>query len=171
MFWALVNISYAHHYKPRLIYLLAHFQRPFFLFLRRFFQKILSLCMACIQEWLVIKSGLWWRAYGRWITYLYFAQNRSISRLSSIPVTFCSHCLTSLCKTFFRADIWLEFACFKSFVDCLNLYKSLFLKFIYSEKVPKIKKNDRLEFLLQFDNLVEPSVFIYMIGNLKISKS
>ena len=35
-----------------------------FLVLRRFFQKISSLCMACIQEWLVIKSGLWWRTYG-----------------------------------------------------------------------------------------------------------
>ena len=29
-----------------------------FFVLRRFFQKILSLCMACIQERLVIKSGL-----------------------------------------------------------------------------------------------------------------
>ena len=41
------------------------FKDHFSLFLRRFFQKILSLCMACIQERLVIKSGLWWRAYGR----------------------------------------------------------------------------------------------------------
>ena len=35
----------------------------FFLF-KELFQKILSLCMACIQERLLIKSGLWWRAYG-----------------------------------------------------------------------------------------------------------
>ena len=34
------------------------------LLLRRFLKKILSLCMACIQERLVIKSGLWWRMYG-----------------------------------------------------------------------------------------------------------
>ena len=34
------------------------------LFLRRFFKKILSLCMACIQERLLIKSGLWWRSCG-----------------------------------------------------------------------------------------------------------
>ena len=34
------------------------------LFLRRFFQKILSLWMAYIQERLVIKRGLWWRRYG-----------------------------------------------------------------------------------------------------------
>ena len=26
----------------------------------------LALCMACIQERLLIKSGLWWRAYGMW---------------------------------------------------------------------------------------------------------
>jgi hypothetical protein len=38
----------------------AGFQSCFYisLFLRRFFQKILSLCTACIQERLVIKSGL-----------------------------------------------------------------------------------------------------------------
>ena len=40
------------------------FSKTISLFSRRFFQKILSLCMACIQERLVIKSGLWWRAYG-----------------------------------------------------------------------------------------------------------
>ena len=34
------------------------FQKTISLFLRRFFQKILSLCRACIQEWLLIKSGL-----------------------------------------------------------------------------------------------------------------
>ena len=34
------------------------FSQTISLFLRRFFQKILSLCMACIQERLVIKSGL-----------------------------------------------------------------------------------------------------------------
>ena len=33
-------------------------------FLSRFFQEILSLCMVSIQEQFVIKSLLWWRAYG-----------------------------------------------------------------------------------------------------------
>ena len=35
-----------------------------FVFKEVFFQKILSLCLACIQEQLLIKRGLWWRAYG-----------------------------------------------------------------------------------------------------------
>ena len=34
---------------------------------RNFFQKILPLCMVSIQERFVIKSGLWWRAYGKYI--------------------------------------------------------------------------------------------------------
>ena len=34
------------------------------MFSRRFFRKILSLCMVNIQEWFLIKRGLWWRAYG-----------------------------------------------------------------------------------------------------------
>ena len=33
-------------------------------FLRNFFRKILILCTIGIQEQFVIKSGLWWRAYG-----------------------------------------------------------------------------------------------------------
>ena len=40
------------------------FPKTISLFLRRFFQKIRSLCMACIQERLLIKSGLWWRENG-----------------------------------------------------------------------------------------------------------
>ena len=36
----------------------------FFVFKEVFFQKILSLCIAYIQERLLIKSGLWWFAYG-----------------------------------------------------------------------------------------------------------
>ena len=57
-------VPYVHHYKPRLVYFLSPFSKTISLFLRRFFQKILSLCMACIQERPVIKSGLWWREYG-----------------------------------------------------------------------------------------------------------
>ena len=30
---------------------------------KEFFQKILSLCMVSIQEWVLIKRGLMWRAY------------------------------------------------------------------------------------------------------------
>ena len=40
------------------------FSKTIPLFLRRFFQNFLSFCMACIQERLVIKSGLWWCSYG-----------------------------------------------------------------------------------------------------------
>ena len=125
----------------------------------KLFAQICQICMyivtseskkprqiAVVYHYCDLSRFFWLRRYilFRWITYLYFAQNRSISWLSSIPVTFCSHCLTSVCRNFFRADIWLEFACFKSWVDCLNLYKSLLLKFIYSEKVTKIKKNNPL---------------------------
>ena len=35
-------------------------------FSRRFFRKILPLCMVSIQERFLIKSGLCWRAYGIW---------------------------------------------------------------------------------------------------------
>ena len=39
------------------------FEDRFFVF-KEVFQKILLLCMVIIQERFVIKSGLWWRAYG-----------------------------------------------------------------------------------------------------------
>ena len=39
------------------------FEVNFFVF-KDFFLENSVLCMACIQERLVIKSGLWWRAYG-----------------------------------------------------------------------------------------------------------
>ena len=51
-------LPYARHYKPRLVYFLPHFQRPFLCFLGGFLKKNLPLCMACIQERLLIKSGL-----------------------------------------------------------------------------------------------------------------
>ena len=49
-----IYVPYARHYKPQLVYFLPHFQRPLLCFLRRFFQKFLSLCMACIQERLMM---------------------------------------------------------------------------------------------------------------------
>ena len=64
------EIPYERHYKPRLVitsrglYIFYPISKDNFFFLWRFFQKILSLCMAYIQERLLIKSGLWWRAYG-----------------------------------------------------------------------------------------------------------
>ena len=67
-FWfsvvAIARLPYARHYKPRLVYFLPHFWKPFLCFQGGFFQKILSLCMVSVQELIVIKSGLWWRAYG-----------------------------------------------------------------------------------------------------------
>ena len=57
------KISYARHYKPRLVYFLPHSQRPFLCFYGGFFRKF------CPYVWLVLKSGLWWCAYGRWKSY------------------------------------------------------------------------------------------------------
>ena len=56
-------IGYFFSYRTRAIisrglYIFYPIFKDHFFVLRRFFQKILSLCMACIQEWLVIKSGL-----------------------------------------------------------------------------------------------------------------
>ena len=52
-------IPYARHYKPRLVYFFTPFQKTIYVL------WLLALCMAYIQERLLIKSGLWWRAYGR----------------------------------------------------------------------------------------------------------
>ena len=51
-------------YRTRAI--ITPFLKSISLFSRRFFGKILSLCMVSIQELFLIKSGLWWRMYGRW---------------------------------------------------------------------------------------------------------
>ena len=50
-------IPYARHYKPRLVY----FFIPFLMTIYVLWP--LAICMACIQERLLIKSGIWWRAY------------------------------------------------------------------------------------------------------------
>ena len=52
-------VPYARHYKPRLVYFFTPFPKTIYVLWP------LALCMACIQEWLLIKSGLWWRAYSR----------------------------------------------------------------------------------------------------------
>ena len=47
------------------------FENHFFVF-KEGFSEILSLCMFSIQEWFLIKRGLWWCAYGRLLmTYLH----------------------------------------------------------------------------------------------------
>ena len=46
------------------LYIFTPFLKTISLFSRRFFHKILSLCMVSIQERFLIKSGLLWRAYG-----------------------------------------------------------------------------------------------------------
>ena len=51
-------LPYARHYKPRLVYCFTPFSKTVYVLWP------LALCMACIQERLLIKSGLWWRAYG-----------------------------------------------------------------------------------------------------------
>ena len=56
-------IPYARHYNPRFVYFLPHFGRPK-RFLRSCFHKFLPLCMVSIQERFIIKSRLWWHAYG-----------------------------------------------------------------------------------------------------------
>ena len=52
------NLPYARHYKPRLVYFFTPFPNTIYVLWP------LVLCMACIQERLLIKSGLWWHAYG-----------------------------------------------------------------------------------------------------------
>ena len=48
------------------LYIFYPISQDHFFDFKEIFQKILSLCMAYIQERLLIKSGLWWRAYGRY---------------------------------------------------------------------------------------------------------
>ena len=55
----------------------------FFVFKEFFFQKILSLCMACIQERLLIKSSLWWRAYGIYLIIIFVLVCARVSRISN----------------------------------------------------------------------------------------
>ena len=51
-------IPFSSHYKPRLVYFFTIFSKTIYVLWP------LALCMACIKERLLIKSGLWWRAYG-----------------------------------------------------------------------------------------------------------
>ena len=57
-------LPYMRHYNPRFVYFLPRLWRPFLCFQGGAFQKILSLYIFSIQERFLIKSGLWWRAYG-----------------------------------------------------------------------------------------------------------
>ena len=54
----MVWLPYARHYKQRLVYFFTPFPKTIYIL------WALALCMACIQEQLLIKSSLWWRAYG-----------------------------------------------------------------------------------------------------------
>ena len=58
-FW----LPYKRHYNLRLVYFSPTFWSPKTFFQWTFFQ-ILALCMVSIQEHFLIKSGLWWHAYG-----------------------------------------------------------------------------------------------------------
>ena len=60
----LLKLPYSRHYKPRLVYFFTPFPKTIYVLWP------LALCMSCIQERLLIKSGLWWRAYGKWIPFL-----------------------------------------------------------------------------------------------------
>ena len=51
------ELPYARHYNPRFEYVYPLFESQK-VFSRRFFQKILPLCMVSIQERFLIKSGL-----------------------------------------------------------------------------------------------------------------
>ena len=53
-----IYIPYACHYKPWFVYFFTPFPKTIYILWP------LALCMACIQERLLIKSGLWWRMYG-----------------------------------------------------------------------------------------------------------
>ena len=67
----------ARHHNPRFVYFFTPFLKTISLFSRRFFQKILSLCMVSIQERFPIKSDLWWRMYGTERKLLYFVNTPS----------------------------------------------------------------------------------------------
>ena len=58
------NILYARHYNPRFVYFLPTLWSPKTCSQGFFFLKILALFVVSIQEQFLIKSGLWWRAYG-----------------------------------------------------------------------------------------------------------
>ena len=53
----IISILYVHHYNPRLVHFLPHFEVHFIVF-KAFFQKILSLCLVSIPDRFVINSGL-----------------------------------------------------------------------------------------------------------------
>ena len=62
------------------LYIFYPISKDHFFVFKEVFQKILSLCMACIQERVLIKSGLWWHAYSIWTSLII-----SISRLEILP--------------------------------------------------------------------------------------
>ena len=75
-------LPYAHHYKPQLVYFFTPFPKTIYV------MWPLALCMACIQERLLIKSGLWWRAYGRcWKFQLSILKNKKALFLKKAIVT------------------------------------------------------------------------------------
>ena len=53
-----ICLPYARHYKPRLVYFFTPFPKAIYVLWP------FALCTAWIQERLLIKSALWWRAYG-----------------------------------------------------------------------------------------------------------
>ena len=58
-------IPYARHYNPRFVYFLPNIWSPKTFFQWGFFRK------SCPYVWIVFKSGIWWRAYGIYIWYLW----------------------------------------------------------------------------------------------------
>ena len=57
-------LGVAHPQYPAACTFITPFLKSIFFFSRRFFQKIMILCMVFIQEHLVIKSRLWQHTYG-----------------------------------------------------------------------------------------------------------
>ena len=62
-------VLYPHHYNSRFVYFKATFWRSKTFFQGVFFQRTMPLCMVGTQKRFVIKSRLWWRAYGIWTSF------------------------------------------------------------------------------------------------------
>ena len=95
------------------LYIFTHFLKSISFFSRSFFQKILLLCMVGIQEWFLIKSGLWWHAYGNLIISKWYSIKVdgcwSFVYMKSWPWKVMSHCrdrTLGLQKRGYQAILW-----------------------------------------------------------------
>ena len=79
-------IPYARHYNPRFVYFYPIFEDHFFVF-----KEIFSQNSVLMYVWLIIKSGLWWRAYSNsleiWDQYWWLAIPITLnSKVNALPI-------------------------------------------------------------------------------------